>query len=502
VRIYSWSEIEHLGRQSDLQRALLDRLVERLPEYCEQRASLYAQFAENRRLIENVCQKLKAKLDEDRGLLRNYLQYKYDFERINTPEVATLFEQLDVSRERLNVLTSLRDEFVSLRRKIQSVSRVSIPALVEGILSDKSELARRWWETEVSVRLRLLEIGDTTAALASQIDSRIEEKLQSIDALRSSESEAITHSEATLRERTQTSPQEELVRGKREQSKRRFDAASVKRTEYNALLVELDNLLQARTNLVVVLDALQDTISGARSTSLSALQAALGRFAGPGMNVTVTFDPGKDRGKVVEFLRDERFLTFQPFGQYKRSLFAERCIHMVSPTRVARAILTQTSTVLGEEGIAIGSAGALRQDEVDQLLNHFYPFAKDDDADVRSVDSDKLLQVLTLQEQPWDDQLRILLNGRPVDELSPGQRSSAMLPLIALSETVPLIIDQPEDNLDNRMVGTTLTKILADLKERRQIIVASHNPNIVVSGDAEQVILALSLFSVASFGVS
>ena len=64
-----------------------------------------------------------------------------------------------------------------------------------------------------------------------------------------------------------------------------------------------------------------------------------------------------------------------------------------------------------------------------------------------------------------------------------------MLPLIAVSETVPLIIDQPEDNLDNRMVGTTLTKILADLKERRQIIVATHNPNIVVSGDAEQVIV-------------
>jgi ABC-type lipoprotein export system ATPase subunit len=76
-----------------------------------------------------------------------------------------------------------------------------------------------------------------------------------------------------------------------------------------------------------------------------------------------------------------------------------------------------------------------------------------------------------------------------VDELSPGQRSSAILPLVALSETVPLIIDQPEDNLDNRMVGNALTKILADLKEKRQIIVATHNPNIVVGGDAEQVIV-------------
>ncbi|MEK7398599.1 MAG: AAA family ATPase, partial [Candidatus Poribacteria bacterium] len=73
--------------------------------------------------------------------------------------------------------------------------------------------------------------------------------------------------------------------------------------------------------------------------------------------------------------------------------------------------------------------------------------------------------------------------------LSPGQRSSAMLPLILLVDDVPLVIDQPEDNLDNRLVGKMLVNLLADLKEKRQIIVATHNPNIVVSGDAEQVIV-------------
>ena len=64
-----------------------------------------------------------------------------------------------------------------------------------------------------------------------------------------------------------------------------------------------------------------------------------------------------------------------------------------------------------------------------------------------------------------------------------------MLPLIALSDNVPLIIDQPEDNLDNRMVGQTLSSILSRLKEHRQIIVTTHNPNIVVGGDAEQVVV-------------
>ena len=57
--------------------------------------------------------------------------------------------------------------------------------------------------------------------------------------------------------------------------------------------------------------------------------------------------------------------------------------------------------------------------------------------------------------------------------------------LIALAEPTPLVIDQPEDNLDNRLVGQVLTDILASLKEKRQIIVCTHNPNIVVNGDAE-----------------
>lgn len=94
-----------------------------------------------------------------------------------------------------------------------------------------------------------------------------------------------------------------------------------------------------------------------------------------------------------------------------------------------------------------------------------------------------------MAEVEWDDEEGILLNGRAVQKLSPGQRSSAMLPLIALVEDAPLIIDQPEDNLDNRLVGRMLVDILANLKEKRQIIVATHNPNIVVSGDAEQVIV-------------
>ncbi len=95
-----------------------------------------------------------------------------------------------------------------------------------------------------------------------------------------------------------------------------------------------------------------------------------------------------------------------------------------------------------------------------KLLGAFTVFAEDTDTGVTLV-TGELLEVLELQEQPLEDLVTILSHGRPVHELSPGGRSSAMLPLIALSDEVPLIIDQPEDNLDNRMVGRLFVDALA-----------------------------------------
>ena len=54
----------------------------------------------------------------------------------------------------------------------------------------------------------------------------------------------------------------------------------------------------------------------------------------------------------------------------------------------------------------------------------------------------------------------------------------------------PILIDQPEDSLDNRAIYTELVAYLREKKKRRQIILVSHNPNVVVGADAEQVIVA------------
>ena len=84
----------------------------------------------------------------------------------------------------------------------------------------------------------------------------------------------------------------------------------------------------------------------------------------------------------------------------------------------------------------------------------------------------------------------IKAEGKQLSELSPGERGIVLLIFyLALSKgNMPLIIDQPEDNLDNQSVFTKLVPAIVEAKKNRQVIVVTHNPNIAVACDSEQVI--------------
>jgi len=84
-------------------------------------------------------------------------------------------------------------------------------------------------------------------------------------------------------------------------------------------------------------------------------------------------------------------------------------------------------------------------------------------------------------------------DGTDLHLLSPGQKGIVLLMLyleIDKSDTRPLLIDQPEDNLDSLSVYNDLIHFFRDRKQYRQIIIVTHNPNLVVNTDTEQVIVA------------
>ncbi|MBT3208375.1 MAG: AAA family ATPase [Bacteroidetes bacterium] len=87
------------------------------------------------------------------------------------------------------------------------------------------------------------------------------------------------------------------------------------------------------------------------------------------------------------------------------------------------------------------------------------------------------------------EKFEIIYKGRSLNEHSLGQRASALIIfLLTLKDSDLIIIDQPEDDLDNQTIYNDVIKVLKELKNSSQFIFATHNPNVPVLGDCEQII--------------
>ncbi|WP_345785612.1 TrlF family AAA-like ATPase [Xanthomonas campestris] len=86
----------------------------------------------------------------------------------------------------------------------------------------------------------------------------------------------------------------------------------------------------------------------------------------------------------------------------------------------------------------------------------------------------------------------LTFDGQEISQLSPGERGLLLLVFYLLvdKDDIPIIIDQPEENLDNQTIFKVLVKCIKEAKQRRQVIMVTHNPNLAVVCDAEQIIYA------------
>jgi ABC-type lipoprotein export system ATPase subunit len=89
-----------------------------------------------------------------------------------------------------------------------------------------------------------------------------------------------------------------------------------------------------------------------------------------------------------------------------------------------------------------------------------------------------------------EEKYKLRLGKKDLDELSPGERGALLLVFYLMLDKndIPLVIDQPEDNLDNQSVAQILVPFIREAKIKRQIIMVTHNPNLAIVADAEQII--------------
>lgn len=90
----------------------------------------------------------------------------------------------------------------------------------------------------------------------------------------------------------------------------------------------------------------------------------------------------------------------------------------------------------------------------------------------------------------FEAKYELRLGGKNLNQLSPGEKGLLLLVFYLQldKENTPLIIDQPEDNLDNDSIFSVLARCIREAKKTRQVILVTHNPNLAIGADAEEII--------------
>ena len=152
----------------------------------------------------------------------------------------------------------------------------------------------------------------------------------------------------------------------------------------------------------------------------------------------------------------------------KQNLVAERLTDAFLPTELARAAVAGDFKLIAERT-------SFDEDRARRVIEALR-------ADGSAYD----IEAVDLEDVPCIE----LLDGDKYKEshnLSTGQRCTTILPILLVQSERPLLIDQPEDNLDNAFIYETIVKALQAVRGARQVVFVTHNPNIPVLGDAERV---------------
>jgi len=172
-----------------------------------------------------------------------------------------------------------------------------------------------------------------------------------------------------------------------------------------------------------------------------------------------------------------------------REIFAERLTELLRGSGVDRESIQRMRAAEDLNGYAIAQAVREGADVLRQKCG-LTPGRAQQMREFLLRDEKRLLEMeLLMPEDAVRVYLKMIGDGeQPLERLSVGEKATAMILVLLAGQERMFIVDQPEDDLDNRFVYEDIVQILRAQKGRRQVLAATHNPNIPVLGHAELVV--------------
>lgn len=221
--------------------------------------------------------------------------------------------------------------------------------------------------------------------------------------------------------------------------------------------LQLDELEQQRRNVLAELSDLRAERIAALIQAAKRMNKRLQR------KLKIEIIPESDKSPLLEFLKA---CKLENIGE-KRLAWIESAA-VITPMALVHSIKQGAEVICLDWGASQMVAEALTKLQPSQMME---------------------LEALELEHRV-DISLNVAYgtsepNFRPLNKLSTGQQCTAILHMLLLDNPDPLLMDQPEDNLDNAFIAERIVAELRDAKTSRQFLFATHNANIPVFGDAE-----------------
>ncbi len=423
-------------------------------------------------------------------------EYKKEYDKLNTPEIEKYFAQVDEIKKKVDFLTEIKTVYEEVLKNVQELKTVDLTEIGEKY----SEL-EEWIVEMLEKRVGVRELNDLLMKSVSSLEGKVNGILKIIK----QEVETLNSKKAKATQDIQLSIETEdtITANLRNNAKKRYEETQRIFNEYLKDLKKMDGLIVDREAIITSIKETNKLVFATREEQKEKIREKIQLVQDEAFAITLQLNQAGDRTAFKKAI-DENKYDLEFYGQWRRKRLPDVLSSKVNPFEFAEAVMNNKPGDL-RHSIALEGNGVSEEYEIDdeyanRLIANNTPIEDIAELNTKKYHKEKLLKILKLEEIPFDDEFFVELAGKPIQYCSPGQRCSAMLPIVTLTSSAPIIIDQPEDNLDNRLVSRAIFKILAKLKETRQIIVATHNPNILVSGDAEQVIVLGNDGSVENYG--